>query len=208
MLSLSLNRGELCEKLLRAGQKEALNIVPPATGGGYKPLLSLCEDEEAAKKIWESLANTEKEQFAKLAYRFNSSEARKAVAETLQGQWKKTFGQSIALENMEWKSYLAARASGDFSLTRTGWIADINDPSDFLNLFKSDNPNNYTGWKNNDYDRLLEARRFEEAEALLLSELPVIPLYFNPNVYLLSERVKGWEANPMDYHDWRRVEVR
>ncbi len=140
-------------------------------------------------------------------YCFNSSEARKTVAETLQAQWQKNLGIAVGLENLEWKTFLNAKNNGDFMMARGGWSADINDPSNFLELFLSDNPNNTTGWSNPGYDKLVRERKFTEAEKILLDELPCIPLYFNPNVYLISPRVKGWEVSPLDLHDWRKVRV-
>jgi oligopeptide transport system substrate-binding protein len=141
-------------------------------------------------------------------YCFNSSEARKTVAETLQSQWKRNLGVSVELRNLEWKTFLKAKSEGDFTLCRAGWSADIGDPSTFLELFTSTNPNNTSGWKNPRYDRLVENRDFTQAEKILLQELPCIPLYFNPNVYLINPRVQGWVPSPLDAHDWRMIRAR
>jgi ABC-type oligopeptide transport system substrate-binding subunit len=40
----------------------------------------------------------------------------------------------------------------------------------------------------------------EEAERVLLSEHPVIPLYFYVSKHLVSPRVQGWGDNVLDYH--------
>ena len=40
----------------------------------------------------------------------------------------------------------------------------------------------------------------EEAETLLLSEHPVIPLYFLVNKNMVSPRVRGWQDNVLNYH--------
>jgi ABC-type oligopeptide transport system substrate-binding subunit len=40
----------------------------------------------------------------------------------------------------------------------------------------------------------------EEAERVLLSEQPVIPLYFSVSKHLVSPRVRGWGDNVLDYH--------
>jgi hypothetical protein len=41
-------------------------------------------------------------------------------------------------------------------VTRSTWIGDYNDPNTFLDLFRSDNGNNRTGWKNARYDALMD----------------------------------------------------
>ena len=40
----------------------------------------------------------------------------------------------------------------------------------------------------------------EEAERVLLSEHPVIPIYFYVSKHLVSERVMGWQDNVLNYH--------
>ena len=42
------------------------------------------------------------------------------------------------------------------TLLMMGWTADFPDPITFLDVFKSDGGNNWTGWKSKDYDALLE----------------------------------------------------
>jgi oligopeptide transport system substrate-binding protein len=76
--------------------------------------------------------------------------------------------------------------------------------------------NNWAGWSNKDYDRLiLEAsneadngRRmelFQRAEAILLGEAPLIPLYFRPNVYAISPAVRGLTTTQVGYHEFNRI---
>jgi oligopeptide transport system substrate-binding protein len=200
-LAESIRRAPLCEQVLRAGQAPALSFVPPQTAGGFAPSVKIVENSPDAN-AWDALGARE------LVYSYNSSDARKLVAETLQAQLEQTAGRPIlTLENLEWKTYLAKRQSRDFDITRLGWSADLDDPSNFLELFTSDSPNNYTGWANPEYDTLVKARRFVEAEAILTRELPVIPLYFNPNVYLISPRVHGWTPSEMDTRPWKKVWV-
>jgi oligopeptide transport system substrate-binding protein len=76
--------------------------------------------------------------------------------------------------------------------------------------------NNYAGWRNKEFDGLIDeasntadnARRmelFQKAEAILLDEAPVIPLYFQPNVYAISPVVKGWTTTVVGFHEWNRI---
>ena len=60
---------------------------------------------------------------------------------------------------MEKRVYLAAQNHLDYDLTRSSWVGDYNDPNTFLDLFRSDNGNNRTGWKNARYDALMDAGR-------------------------------------------------
>jgi len=40
----------------------------------------------------------------------------------------------------------------------------------------------------------------EQAEGILLEELPVIPIYFYVSKNLVSTKVRGWQDNPLDAH--------
>jgi oligopeptide transport system substrate-binding protein len=71
--------------------------------------------------------------------------------------------------------------------------------------------NNKTGWENDEYDQLLELAnstnersvRYEylmRAERLLISEMPIIPIYTYVRQYQLSSDVKGWYPNLLDTH--------
>ncbi len=216
-LSLSLERSALCKQVLRAGQTPATTFVPPdlnthLTDDNHDASANipyaLHEDLEEARSILNTLPAETRAQMNRLVLKFNTSEARKLISETLQAQWEKNLGLNITLENLEWKTFLSSRQKGEYDLAQAGWSADSADPSNFLELFVSDNPNNSTGWANAAYDRAVKDRQFAKAEAILLQELPCIPLYFNPNVYLISPRVHGWVPNAMDLHDWRALNVR
>ena len=63
--------------------------------------------------------------------------------------------------------------------------------------------NNQTGWSNPDYDRLIaeasqtgdQAARyaaFQKAEAILLEDAPILPVYFYTHAFLIRPSVKGW----------------
>jgi len=76
---------------------------------------------------------------------------------------------------------------------------------------ESDNPSNLTGFSNDEYDGLMDKAAvqadsdvrqvyLEEAEKLLLSEHPVMPLYFYVNKNMVSPRVRGWGDNVLNYH--------
>jgi oligopeptide transport system substrate-binding protein len=97
---------------------------------------------------------------------------------------------------------------------RAAWIADYVDPNSFLDMWLTGGGNNDTGWSHPEYDRLIAgasreadpARRmeiFQQAEAILLDELPIIPVYFYTRVALRRPEVKGWYPNILDNHPYK-----
>ncbi|MCE5316739.1 MAG: hypothetical protein LLG04_05170, partial [Parachlamydia sp.] len=92
---------------------------------------------------------------------------------------------------------------GDYQIALGGWYADIRDPINFLDIFKSkSNATNLTQWENPQYAEMLTQstnetdpkKRLEilnSAEALLMREMPIAPLYFGAFNYVKSERLIG-----------------
>ena len=46
---------------------------------------------------------------------------------------------------------------------------------------------------------------FQKAEAILLDEAPLIPIYHYNHVFLLQPSVKGWHPNHLDHHPYKYV---
>jgi ABC-type oligopeptide transport system substrate-binding subunit len=123
--------------------------------------------------------------------------------------WKDAFGIETRLDKREWKYFLDSRAlRGDWDAMRFAWTGDFAHPATFLDLFMSGNPMNLPGYDNSQYDQYLQSGEFTRAEALLLDEHPVIPLYFYVSKHLVSPAVHGFQPNPLDLHPSRFVSLR
>ena len=112
--------------------------------------------------------------------------------------------------------YVDTRQQQDFDLCRFGWVGDYMDPNTFLDMWVTDGGINASGWSNNQYDSFIQqaaketnpAKRFEHfqaAEAILLEELPIIPIYFYTSVYLKHLDVKNWHSTILDHHPYKHV---
>jgi oligopeptide transport system substrate-binding protein len=97
---------------------------------------------------------------------------------------------------------------------RGGWIADVDDPRNFLDNFRGDSHANWTGYDDPAYAALLDAAdaaptlelraaKLREAEARLLSAHAILPIYFYSSKHLVRPEVGGFEANPLDRHPTR-----
>jgi oligopeptide transport system substrate-binding protein len=102
---------------------------------------------------------------------------------------------------------------------RAAWIGDYVDPYSFLELLRGDiGEQNPAGYSNKDYDQAADkaanekdpAARFKllaEAEKTLLADMPIIPIYFYTQQHMVSDSVKGWQDNLMDWHPTRYLRV-
>jgi oligopeptide transport system substrate-binding protein len=89
-------------------------------------------------------------------------------------------------------------------VARQSWVATVEDPIDFLELFQYRNDsklggNNDTSWHNDRFCELIDRAKREpseraalllEAERLLLEEMPVIPLFFCHVNYLINPKLE------------------
>jgi len=125
-------------------------------------------------------------------------------------------GIDVRLVNQELKSTQDARQTGSFQILRSVWIADYADPMSFLDIWRSDSGNNFTGWSNADYDRLLDqaARTaniadrnaiMQQAETILLEGAPIIPVNYYTHIFLIQPSVHGWHPTLLDHHPYKYV---
>jgi oligopeptide transport system substrate-binding protein len=118
---------------------------------------------------------------------------------------------TVELREMEWKAYLATREQpGDCDLLRFGWSADYVDPAAFLALLRSGHAQNEFRYSNPRYDALLDEagaladpqqrmRRLAAAEAELLADVPLIPVFHRVSKRLVKPYVHGVAENPLGH---------
>lgn len=216
-LAYSIDREALTEHVLKAGQQPAYHFTPPGTGG-YTARARLPYDPEKARTLLAEAGYPGGAGFPALELLFNTSEAHHTIAVAIQQMWKRELGIDIQLLNQEWKVYLSTRQAMEFDIARAAWFGDYNDAYTFLGLGESDNGNNHTGWKQPQYDALLEQstvttnpeRRkaiFQQAEELLIEEMPVIPIYFYVSSKLVDETVQGWHPNILGYELYQGISL-
>jgi oligopeptide transport system substrate-binding protein len=220
-LNLSIDRERIVKFVTLGGQLPGNIYTPPGTGG-YTPIPRLPADlsrVEEAKKLLAEAGFPGGKGLPPIEILYNTHEGHKKIAEALQQMWKQNLGIEVKLFNQEWKVYLDTMHQGQFQLGRQGWIGDYNDPNTFLDMLMSDNGNNRSGWKNAEYDALLNKAAqeqnlqkrlgiFQQAEDLAMEELPIIPLYIYTRNYLKHADVQGWYPNVQDLHPLKYVSLK
>ena len=209
-LAYALNRNQIVDKVSKCGQKAAYSFTPPGSAG-YEPDTEIPFDPTLARSLLAEAGYKDGIDFPVLEILFNTQEGHRKIALAVQQMWQENLGIKVQLVNQDWKVYLAREMTGDFQISRAGWIGDYEDPNTFLDTLRPNRGNNKTGWENEEYDQLLElanstnerSLRYEylmEAERLLISEMPIIPIYTYVRQYQLSSDVKGWYPNLLDTH--------
>lgn len=209
-LAQTLPRKQICQLVLGAGQQPALTFVPWGKLGEYTSPRILREDEASARvALLEAGYGPNGDPLPPLEISYNRSESHRDIAEVTANVWRSTLLADVRLANQEWKVHLDSQASLDYSISRSSWIADYPDPLNFLKIFVSDGENNKTGWTNARFDELIglaeteldpAARREHlfQAEGILLSELPIIPIYSYVSQNLVNPRLGGFFPNRLN----------
>ncbi|MEW8977383.1 MAG: peptide ABC transporter substrate-binding protein [Symbiobacterium sp.] len=210
-LAYAIDREAIVEEITKGGEPPARSLVPegiPDPTGSANDFRKnagdlFTEDVQKAQQLLAEAGYPNGEGFPKLTILYNKSEAHQKIAEAIQEMWKKNLNIDVELTNQEWAVYLDSRNTGDFDIARAGWMGDYLDPMTFLDMWVTGGGNNDTNWGNAQYDSLVEFARksadqnermkaMHEAEALLMDEMPIIPIYHYTRIVLVSKNVQGW----------------
>lgn len=220
-LALAIDREMICETLA-SGQVPAAGFVPPGfidhegkdffkTAGTYGFATDGSKVAEA-KRLLAEAGYPEGRGFPEFTIMYNTSEAHKLVAELIQEMFKKNLGINTKLENQEWAVFQDTRKNGNYQLSRGGWLTDFMDPSGLLSIFTTGNAYNDPKYSNPAYDNLLSsatktrgAEHFNalyKAQEMLMTDVPVIPVYHYSDTMFVSPNLKGWDRSVLGTIDF------
>jgi oligopeptide transport system substrate-binding protein len=214
-LGMAIDRRSIVDHVTHGGQLPAFAFTPPDVAG-YTCESTLPYDPATARRSLAEAGYPDGRGIPPIELLFNSSENHKIIAEAVQQMWRNELHIDARLVNQELKVYYDTRRQMNYQIIRSTWIGDYVDPSSFLNLWITNGPNNETGWSNPTYDRFIaEAaqtndrgaryRAFQQAEAVLLDDAPVLPVYFYTHAFLIDPGVKGWWPTILDHHPYKYV---
>lgn len=215
-LALSIDRDILTRYISGLGEQPAYGLVPTSMRDYQAQSMAARMQTQTQR---ESLAQ---QRFAEAGYstaqplnieiRYNTSTLHRKLALAVAAMWRKLPGLHVTLRNQEWKVFVQERRQRAITqVFRAGWIADYNDALSFLDGYASDNALNNSGYNNAEFDALLATARqlpiglqrgelLQQAEAKLLHDQALLPIYFYTSKHLLRVGITGFTANPLDHH--------
>ncbi len=218
-LAMALDREYLVEKVLTPGFEPAYGFVPPGMSNYV---------EDRPQVSWASLDRRERLTVArelledagfgpdnKLTFEFihRSTDDNPKAAPVAQANWNEIAPWVDAkILRQDTKVLYARLRQSDFEVADGAWVADFDDPINYLYLLDSSTgQQNYGRYNNPEYDALLKAasaefdlqRRaeiFAEAEAIMLEDTPITPMWFQVSKNLVDPTLTGWADNAKDDH--------
>ena len=150
------------------------------------------------------------EQELTISFAVNEGDWLKGQAEILKKAWE-PLGvklETIEIPSSEYLSKIEETEADIFSYT---WIGDFADPLAFLELFRKNSTLNVSGWKNDEFERLIEeaslvtdethGKLLAQAEQLLLDDAEILPIQHPVSFNVIDlNAVGGWASNSFDIH--------
>ena len=115
------------------------------------------------------------------------------------------------------------KKSENYDMILTGWLAGNLDPDSFMRPILSCNPasemTNLSNWCDEDFDQLMDkaldspnlwerAHVYNQAQELILSKLPIVPLANMKRVLVVNSRVRHIEMNPFGSLNFSTLSLR
>jgi len=221
-LSMAIDRRQLVE-LIGRGEQPAYGVVPTGVanydGAAFEWRDWPSEKRESRARELYRQAGYDRSAPLTIHYTYDAGDIHEKVALAVVSMWRDILGVEVTLDKKEWQYFLETRERrSDWQVMRFAWFGDYDHASTFTNIFRSNDAQNLARFDNPEYDRLVatasqeahsdkQAELLREAEALLLTENPVAPLYFFVSKHLVSPQVAGFEQNVLDRHPSRYLSL-
>lgn len=222
-LAMALDRDVLVDKITGAGEIAAYGWVPPGVAGyrSQQPDWAHWTQEQRnaeARRLY-AQAGYSADHPLKVQLLYNTEINHRRLAVAMAAMWRDVLGAQTEILSQEWRVFLQTRRTKiDTQVFRFGWIGDYNDPYTFAEILQSQNGINDMGYDNPRYDALVAqasteadaGRRMallEEAERVMLDDMPILPIYFYVSKQMVKPWVAGFKGNILDHHASRQLRI-
>ena len=218
-LSIALDRDFMVRNVMTPGFVPAYAFVPPKIANYDVPRPELdWKDQPRSERLAEAKSLLEAAGYGpnnplKFEFIHRNTGDNPKVAPVAQSNWAEIAPWvQPEIVRQETKVLYSRLRLTDFQISDGAWLADYDDPNNFLYLLDSKTgQQNYGKYANPEYDALLadaknqldlkkRAELFAEAEKLMLNDYPITPMWVQVTQNLVDPTLTGWEENPKDNH--------
>ena len=129
-------------------------------------------------------------------------------------------GLDVSIDVVPPSTLRQAKSQSQLPLFRASWVADYPDAENYLSLFYSKNkaPNgpNYTHFSNAEFDELydksisindvdLRHNLYRKMDSIIISNAPIVPLYYDEVVRFTRKNIKGLGMSPTNMLSLKKV---
>jgi oligopeptide transport system substrate-binding protein len=213
-ISMAINRKVLCDSVRKDGSLPAYSYVPYGISGGNKKTYrdrfgdKLISENipEAQKLLKEGLKEIGHKGPVNISLTIENTGTIKNDAVFIQEELRRNLGVNLELKIKTYSSRLEDYRQANYEIMFTRWGPDYNDPMTFMDMWISGETNR-PGWENSVYDSYIQNAALSNdnnirmqamfnAEKLLLKEMPIVPLYFTCDNWLIRPNIKDIAIRP------------
>ena len=218
-LASAIDRKTICENLLQKGEKVALGILGSEFSEQIQPYFEDGNKELASEYLQMALdeLGMTLEDLPPISISFPSTDSSFRLVQAIQQQLEESLGIKILLNHSEWMVHFNNITNGSYELGLMSWVSWINDPIYFLNTFREEKlATNMSRWEHplykyylnrsdNETDICERKKDLVRAEALLMSEMPVIPLHYMTMSYAYNPKLKNFYLSTLYEIDFKEA---
>lgn len=218
-LATSFDKDAIVNSILKDGSIAANFAVPTGFATGPDgtdfrdgtPTYLAC-DKEKALEYWNAGLGELGVDSMTLSLIVEDADPSPRIGEFLQSEWESTLpGLTIELQVMPKKSRLQYIRERDYDLSLTRWGPDYADPMTYLDLWTTEE--SAQEWSNAEYDAIIQSAKtgelaldyvarwaaLKDAEAILLSDAAIFPVYQKGAVRMIKPNVTGVEFHAVGH---------
>lgn len=213
-MNLAFDREIVTDKIIKLGEPPAYGMVPPNTtnypGGATMGFRSMPYGEriKRAQALMQAAGYGPNNRL-RVTYATTTNTDSIRMAAAFQSMLRAIYVDASIVQS-EVQVHYKKLETGDFDLAYANWVADFNDATNFLDLLRCGNGdnwgNNYAHYCNKDYDGLLDKANqqtdlktrgelLRQAEDIALKDFAWIPVRFSNTLDIVQPYVKGWISN-------------
>jgi oligopeptide transport system substrate-binding protein len=199
-LSMAINREEMTDQIFLGSETPATSFVPPYVSGARR---NTCGESCEYNPVKAKQLYTEAGGPREITITYNTDGGHKVWVDAMCNQIKASLAINCTGKGVPTLKVLLQKlkAKEPLGLIRLAWTMDYPLMESYLGpLYTTDGSSNYYGYSNSTFDSLVREgseatseaaadKSYQDAEDILVKDMPVLPLRFGQNVFGHSERV-------------------
>lgn len=208
--NLAIDRQGFVDGVLQGLAVPAYVLVAPGIAGRNEEAFigtrDYAQDVEKAKQLLAEAGYPNGEGFPEVELKYRTRFLEQKMGESLPAMWETALGVKVLgspTEAQAYREWYRSRVDQPFNMMVYGWSSDYEDPYNWFNAIWHSSADQYhSRWKNEEYDTLVDqaasepnpekrAEMYKQAHIILENEVPLAPMIYTVEPYLLKPWVQG-----------------